>query len=113
MKDRDSESTGRGARGRELCGTGGWKASKWQQPPHSLPARGAQARQARALARPLHVALMDARAATAGCSQDRYSNQHHTEPPALFPTPNWVGGGLGGCREGGEINFHAENSLDE
>lgn len=102
--EREGESSAERGAGRQASGN---------SPPHSLPTCGALAHRPRALARPLHVALMDAQAATAGCSQDQYSNQHHTEPPALFPTPNWVGGGLEGCREGGEINFHAENSLDE
>ena len=102
--EREGESSAEPGAGRRASGN---------SPLTHCPLSGLRPARPGALARPLHVALMDALAATAGCSQDRYSNQHYTEPPALFPTPNWVGGGLGGCREGGEINFHAENSLDE
>ena len=116
------ESTGHRAKGRERWGPGGAgrqpgsrdhkkqqpspTSRRWARPPRRLAAaeqhwasRRLAGPSLRPLFRPPHLALMDARA-TVGGSQDRYANQHCTEPPVLSPTPNFVGGELGVAEKG-------------
>lgn len=113
------ESAGHRARGRECWGTGGWKMSRKMQgtqeatlQPHlmelstpaplarstgaALDALGSGPAEAPGCSSAAPPGIDGCSAATVGSRQDRYTNQHRTEPPALFPTPNFVVGGAGG-----------------